>query len=55
MFQKGVRATGGGTYKPMLSSVGAQMLAVMGDQLTPLSNNCDSASSYYNIGMYLYL
>ncbi|RVE41957.1 hypothetical protein evm_013397 [Chilo suppressalis] len=39
--KKAIMATGGGTFKPQLSEVGAQMLALMGDQLKPLSNNCD--------------
>lgn len=26
------------------------MLALIGDQLTPLSNNCDSASGYFREG-----
>lgn len=44
-------ATGGGVYKPVLSSVGAQMLSLMGDQVKPLSNSCDSASNYFFNGM----
>lgn len=42
-------ATGGGTFIPSLSETGAQMLALMGSQVKPLSNQHDSASEYYSI------
>ncbi|KAL4703938.1 hypothetical protein ACJJTC_007864 [Scirpophaga incertulas] len=45
--KKGIMATGDGIFKPILGTVGAQILSIMGDQVKPLSNNCDSASSYY--------
>ncbi|KAL4717481.1 hypothetical protein ACJJTC_000630 [Scirpophaga incertulas] len=45
--KKAIMTTGGGTFTPQLTEVGAQMLALMGDQLTPLSNNCDSATEYF--------
>lgn len=47
-------ATGGGSYTPVLSSVGEQMLSLMGDQVKPLSNDCDSASTYFRHGMLVY-
>lgn len=50
MLQKEIKATGGGSYKPLLDDVGAQMLAIMGNQIEPLQNNCDSASNYYGHG-----
>ncbi|XP_072398902.1 uncharacterized protein [Diabrotica undecimpunctata] len=45
--KKAILATGGGTFKPLLTEVGAQMLALMGNQIQPLPNSCDSASSYH--------
>ncbi|CAH2077180.1 unnamed protein product, partial [Iphiclides podalirius] len=45
--KKQIKATGGGKYTPKLAEVGAQMLALMGDQIIPLSNACDSAAEYY--------
>uniref|UniRef100_A0A6P7GMB6 Regulatory protein zeste n=1 Tax=Diabrotica virgifera virgifera TaxID=50390 RepID=A0A6P7GMB6_DIAVI len=45
--KKDILATGGGTFKPRLTEVGAQMLGLIGNQIQPLPNSCDSASSYF--------
>ncbi|XP_045457176.1 uncharacterized protein LOC123667262 [Melitaea cinxia] len=45
--KKDIMTTDGGTYKPVHSTVDAQILSIMGDQVKPLSNSCDSASNYY--------
>ncbi|XP_072400693.1 uncharacterized protein [Diabrotica undecimpunctata] len=45
--KKEIHATGGGTFKPRLTEVGAQMLGLIGNQIQPLTNSCDSASAYF--------
>lgn len=46
-LQKEINKTGGGSYKPILGEVGAQILATVRDQVTPLSNPYDDAALYF--------
>ncbi|XP_050500938.1 uncharacterized protein LOC126880906 [Diabrotica virgifera virgifera] len=45
--KKDILATGGGTFIPRLTYVGAQMLSLIGNQIQPLPNSCDSASGFF--------
>ncbi|XP_050500687.1 uncharacterized protein LOC126880679 [Diabrotica virgifera virgifera] len=45
--KKDILATGGGTFRPRLTDVGAQMLSLIGNQIQPLPNSCDSASGFF--------
>uniref|UniRef100_A0A6P7GNQ0 Regulatory protein zeste n=1 Tax=Diabrotica virgifera virgifera TaxID=50390 RepID=A0A6P7GNQ0_DIAVI len=48
--KKDILATGGGTFIPRLTDVGAQMLGLIGNQIQPLPNSCDSASGFFTSG-----
>ncbi|XP_072386926.1 myb/SANT-like DNA-binding domain-containing protein 3 [Diabrotica undecimpunctata] len=52
--KKDILATGGGTFKPRLTDVGAQMLGLIGNPIQPLSNSCDSASGFFTSGESLF-
>jgi hypothetical protein len=45
-----MRRTGGGNYNPQLDDAGAQILAIMEDQIDPLSNVFDDAADYFHDG-----
>ena len=42
--------TGGGNYKPQLYETGAQILAIIEDQVQPLPNFFDDAANYFHDG-----
>ncbi|KAJ3634686.1 hypothetical protein MTP99_007632 [Tenebrio molitor] len=43
-----INKTGGGNYNPQLDDAGAQILAIMEDQIDPLSNVFDDAADYFH-------
>lgn len=48
-----LKKTGGGVVKPQLDETGAQILALIHDQVEPLSNPFDSAAAFFGKNLIL--